>query len=81
MACGAPTITSSGSSLDEVAADAALIVPCREPDALITALQAAFFDSDLRLDLQRRGFARAGTFTWRKCAQQTLEFWQRALET
>lgn len=80
MACGAPTITSSGSSLDEVAGDGALIVPCREPDALSAALKAAFFDSDVSLDLKKRGLARASTFTWRKCAEQTLEFWHRALE-
>src|SRR6185369_2989899 len=33
LACGTPTITSPGSSLDEVAGDAARIVPCGEPPA------------------------------------------------
>jgi len=80
MACGAPTITSAGSSLDEVAGQGALIVPCREPDALTAALRAAFFDSELRLALKQRGIARAATFTWQRCAEQTIAFWQRALE-
>ncbi len=80
MACGAPTITSAGSSLDEVAGDGALIVPCREPDALAAALRAAFFDRELRLALERRGIARAATFTWQRCAAQTMAFWQRARE-
>jgi glycosyltransferase involved in cell wall biosynthesis len=78
LACGAPTITSAGSSLDEVAGDGALLVPCGEREALVAALKTAFFDSDLRSALKHRGCARALTFTWRKCAEQTIAFWQRA---
>lgn len=78
LACGAPTITSPGSSLDEVAGDGALIVPCGEPEELAAALESAFFDSTQRAELRRRGVARALTFTWRKCAEQTIAFWQRA---
>ncbi len=78
LACGAPTITSTGSSLDEVAGDGALVVPCGEQDALVAALRSAFFDSDERARLKERGLARALTFTWRKCAEQTIDFWQRA---
>lgn len=78
LACGAPTITSNGSSLDEVAGDGALVVPCGEPDALTAALKSAFFDRDQRAALVQRGIARAQTFTWRKCAEQTIAFWQRA---
>ena len=78
LACGAPTITSSGSSLDEVAGDGALVVPCVETDALVAALKSAYFDGDKRAELVQRGLARAQTFTWRKCAEQTIAFWQRA---
>jgi len=79
LACGAPTITSPGSSLDEVVGDGALVVPCGEVDALVTALKSAFFDRDLRAQLVQRGLARARTFTWRKCAEETIGFWQRAI--
>lgn len=78
LACGAPTITSKGSSLDEVAGDGALVVPCGETDALVAALKSAFFDSAQRAELARLGLLRAQTFTWRKCAEQTIAFWQRA---
>jgi len=81
LAAGCPTITSPDSSLDEVAGDAAMIVPCGEPEALTSALEALFFDSKKRAELRALGLSRAATFTWRACAQQTLEFWQRALAT
>jgi glycosyltransferase involved in cell wall biosynthesis len=78
LACGAPTITSTGSSLDEVAGDGALVVPCGEQAALLEALESAAYDSQCRAELKQRGLARAATFTWRKCAEQTIAFWQRA---
>ena len=78
LACGAPTITSTGSSLDEVAGDGALVVPCGEQAALLEALESASYDSQRRAELKQRGLARAATFTWRKCAEQTIAFWQRA---
>lgn len=80
LACGCPTITSPGSSLDEVAGDAALIVPCEQPEALARAMESAFFDSEKRAELRAKGLARAATFTWQACAEQTLAFWRRALE-
>lgn len=81
LACGAPTITSPNSSLDEVAGDAALIVPCGEPDALAQALERLFFDAAYAAELRQRGLTRAAGFTWRACAEQTLGFWRRALAT
>lgn len=81
LACGAPTITSPGSSLDEVAGDAALIVPVGEPDALREGLDRLFFDTETRARLRERGLSRALTFTWRKCAEQTRAFWRTAWQT
>ncbi len=80
LACGVPTITSSGSSLDEVAGDGALVVPNGAQDALSSALRVAFFDTERRRELTRSGLARASQFTWRRCAEQTIAFWRRAAE-
>lgn len=44
LACGAPTITSPGSSLDEVAGNAAEIVPCGEVEAMRNALELLAYD-------------------------------------
>jgi len=79
LAAGCPTITSPDSSLDEVAGDAALIVPCAQPEALAPALETLFFDTEKRRELRERGLTWAGTFTWKACAEQTIAFWRRAL--
>ncbi len=78
LACGAPTITSPGSSLDEVAGDAAELVPCGDVAALGTSLERLFFDEARRQELRVRGLARAEHFTWSRAAQETLTFWRRA---
>jgi glycosyltransferase involved in cell wall biosynthesis len=74
LACGTPTITSTGSSLEEVAGDAALIVPGGDPSALGSALDRLFFDDTLRSTMRERGLARAREFTWESYARQTVSF-------
>jgi glycosyltransferase involved in cell wall biosynthesis len=81
LACGTPTITSPGSSLDEVAGDAASIVPCGDVEALATAIDELTYDEEKRQELRSRGLARAREFTWRRCAEQTCLFWRRSLES
>jgi glycosyltransferase involved in cell wall biosynthesis len=71
MACGAPTITSTTSSLPEVAGDAALLVDPDDAGALGRAMVTLLSDQDLREELRRRGFARAQSFTWQRAALRT----------
>lgn len=78
LASGAPTITSPGSSLDEVAGDAAEIVPWGDAAALGAALDRLFFDEARREELRARGLARSQSFTWTRAAEETLAFWRRA---
>lgn len=78
LACGTPTITSPGSSLDEVAGDAALVVPCGDPAALAGALDRLFYEEHARTELRTNGIARARTFTWERSAAEHLEFWKKA---
>jgi glycosyltransferase involved in cell wall biosynthesis len=77
LACGAPTITSPGSSLDEVAGNAAEIVPCGDVEAMTHALELLAGNTAYRELLRDRGLARAATFTWRETARRTRAFWQR----
>jgi glycosyltransferase involved in cell wall biosynthesis len=77
MACGAPVITSSVSSLPEVAGDAALFVDPTDTKALASALQRIFEDSSLRQDLSRRGRQRSSLFTWQQSAEKTLAVYRR----
>lgn len=80
MACGAPTLTSTVSSLGEVAGEAALTVGALAEPELAAAITRIVSDQELRLTLRGRGFAQAKRFTWQLCAAETLRCYVRALE-
>ena len=71
MACGAPTITSSTSSLPEVAGDAAWLVAPDNVEALGQAMVTLLSDQELRERLRQRGFERARLFSWQHAALRT----------
>ena len=72
MACGTPVITSTSSSLPEIAGDAALLVDPLDTNAIAAAIMRLSDDQDLRATLRQRGLARAHLFNWETCARQTL---------
>ena len=78
MACGTPVVTSSTSSLPEVAGDAALLVDPEDPEALGEALVRLTTDEALRRDLSRRGLARARVFSWERTARETAAVYHEA---
>jgi glycosyltransferase involved in cell wall biosynthesis len=71
MAHGVPVVTSTSSSLPEVAGDAALLVDPTDGEALSEAMLRLAGDEALREDLARRGRARAREFTWESAVEQT----------
>ena len=79
MACGTPVITSSVSSLPEVAGDAALLVDPRDHSPLTSALQKLLANKSLRGEFATRGLARAASFSWDQTAQKTLSVYQHLL--
>lgn len=76
MASGAPVITSSATSLPEVAADAALVVDPHDPSRIAAALLRLEQEPGLRQSLIERGYRRANDFSWAQCAESTLEAYQ-----
>ncbi|MEW6251179.1 MAG: glycosyltransferase family 1 protein [Planctomycetota bacterium] len=79
MACGCPVITSAVTSLPEVVGDAGVLLdPCDTP-AWAEAMRRAVEDPGWRTDLCARGLARAATFTWARCARQTIACYRAAL--
>lgn len=80
MACGAPTLTTAFSSLGEVAGDAALTLSELGEENFAAELRRLVSDAALRDDLRRRGLERVKSFTWERCAAQTLGCYQRALD-
>jgi glycosyltransferase involved in cell wall biosynthesis len=80
MACGAPVLASTTSSLPEIAGDAALLIDPEDTAAIAHGLARLAGDpssssgeaAELRADLRARGLARAAQFTWERCAEETL---------
>ncbi|MCE5239127.1 glycosyltransferase family 4 protein [bacterium] len=79
MACGTPVVTSSTTSLPEVAGEAAVLVEPTDGAALAAALTAVLHDSALPEDLRARGLRRAAEFSWERTARQTFEVYRDAL--
>lgn len=71
MASGAPVITSSTSSLPEVAGDAALLVDPRDVEAIASAMRTVLLSESQRAMLRERGYQRAATFSWHALTVQT----------
>lgn len=78
MACGAPVITTNISSLPEVAGDAGLLLPPGDDAALAQALQRVAGDGELRAHLREAGLQQAATFSWQRCALETVASCARA---
>ena len=76
MACGTPVVTSTGGSLPEVAADAALVVDPYDIAALAGAIRRIAEDGPAAAALRARGLARAATFTWERSAALHAEVYR-----
>ena len=74
MSLGAPVITTDGSSLSEVAGDAALLIKDNlDVKEIYRAMHKLTRDSILREELIVRGKERVKRFSWKDCAEKTLE--------
>lgn len=77
MASGCPVVTSTVTSLPEIAGSAALLVDPHSPEAIAGAIQQIVTDAGLRQELVRHGLERASQFSWRRTAEQTLRIYRR----
>ncbi len=73
MAVGTPVVTSSSTSLPEVAGDAGLLVNPYNTDELTFALEQAVEDENLRKIMIEKGLSQAQQFSWSKTAEETLK--------
>jgi glycosyltransferase involved in cell wall biosynthesis len=77
MAAGTPVVTSNGSSLAEIAGDAALLVNPRCKGEIADAVRQILFSPGLAEELRARGVQRAEQYQWQGCARKSLQFFQR----
>ncbi|HET7872806.1 MAG TPA: glycosyltransferase family 1 protein [Terriglobales bacterium] len=79
MACGTPVVSSSETSLPEVAGSAALYADARNTEEFGAALYQSFTDSNLRERLIKAGKANVKRFCWTRAAEQTLQVYERVM--
>lgn len=73
LAAGIPTACADIPPLREVAGEAAIFFDPGDEDAIGTAIEQIMTEETLRARLAKVGPERARPFTWRRCAEKTLE--------
>jgi glycosyltransferase involved in cell wall biosynthesis len=76
-ACGTPVASSPASSLKEVLGDAALFFNPMEVLDMKEKIKTILLDNTLRQSLIVKGLKNAARFSWKRCAEQTLELYNR----
>jgi len=79
MASGTPVITSNVSSLPEVVGDAGLQVGPQDVHAQREAVLLLAEDDSRWEALRCTGLTRAATFSWERCARETLAVYRKVL--
>jgi glycosyltransferase involved in cell wall biosynthesis len=75
---GVPVMTSKGSSLPEVAGDAAIYVDPTDVEAIAQAMLRLSQDETLRQELIEAGYRNVKRFSWEKAAAETLAVLEEA---
>ncbi|MDD3925035.1 MAG: glycosyltransferase family 1 protein [bacterium] len=79
MASGTPVLTSSVSSMPEVAGDAALLVDPNDRGAISRGIVTVLTDPALSEEMIARGLERAAQFSWEKTAAETYRAYEEAI--
>ena len=80
MACGIPVISTTGGALPEVAGDAAILVPPKDPQAIAKAIIQLFDNPEQADTLGRAGYQRVQEhFTWKNAALKTAAVYREAI--
>lgn len=69
MACGVPVLTSTATSLPEIAGDAAVLVDPMDVESIAHGLVRIASDESVRVELRGRGLRRSRDFSWDRTAE------------
>ncbi|HKM19047.1 MAG TPA: glycosyltransferase family 1 protein [Aliarcobacter sp.] len=75
MRAGCPVVSTDFSSIPEVAGDAAILVDEIKKEKFIEAVKL-LEDTKLRRELIDKGLVQASKFTWDKCFEETMNFYE-----
>ena len=73
MAQGTPVVTSAGTSTEELARGAGVLVDPRDPDAIAAGLRSILDDPGYAEELAAAGSARAAEYPWSRTAELLLD--------
>jgi glycosyltransferase involved in cell wall biosynthesis len=76
MACGVPVLTSTTSSMPEVAGDAAVLADPFDPESIQNGMESLLDDSNLRTACREKGLERVKRFTWRASAEKLVSIYE-----
>lgn len=79
MASGVPVVCSNAASLPEVLGESGLMCDALDVEGLTTAIIKSLEDEDWRNDAIAAGLVRANTFSWKRCAQETIKAYKQVL--
>ncbi len=79
MACGCPVVASAVPALQEVVGASGVLVPPDDVESLGRALAALLSSPDRGREMGECGRRRAATFSWDRCARDTLAVYREAV--
>ncbi|CNK63209.1 glycosyltransferase family 4 protein [Yersinia proxima] len=79
MASGVPVVCSNAASLPEVLGESGLMCDALDVEGLTTAIIKSLEDEDWRNIAITAGLIRANTFTWKRCAHETIKAYKQVL--
>jgi glycosyltransferase involved in cell wall biosynthesis len=81
MVHGAPVVSSDATCLPEVYGDAAQYFDPLDIGNMASVISKVLNDNKLRSSLIEKGYARLKHFSWKRMAEQTLEVYEKALNS
>ena len=79
LASGTPLVSTTGSAIEEVVGDAALLTAPGDVDALAAAMTHALDDDTLAAQLRAAGPERAAAFTWSRSIDGHVDAYRHAV--
>lgn len=80
MSIGCPVITSNVSSLPEVAHNIGILIDPKNMRQLVSAMQQILLNPSLASKMRQNGLERARRFSWKRCAQETIEVYRSVID-
>ena len=77
MACEVPTIVSDEGGLPEVVGSAARIHKYNDVESIASSMLEILSSHELRQSLIEKGYRRAKTFSWQRCAMETIAVYEK----